>query len=151
MFIEDKLESLNIILPKPPAPGGNYVPYRRTGNLVYLAGTISFGEDKHITGQLGQDLSLEEGQEAARLCCLNVLATLKEAAGSLDKIRQIVFMSGYVNAVSGYPDSPLVINGASNMLIEVFGDAGRHARAAVAVAGLPKNAAVELQVVAELS
>jgi enamine deaminase RidA (YjgF/YER057c/UK114 family) len=151
MNAEEKLKDLGIILPEPPPPGGSYLPYRRTGNLVFLAGTISCSTDgTEWLGQVGDERTLEEGLEAARICALNVLATLKSITGSLDDIKQLLYVGGYVNAVSGYGKSPSVINGASDLFVEVLGDAGHHARAAVSVAGLPKNATVEIQVTAEL-
>jgi len=149
---EAKLVELGLTLPGPPAAGGNYLPYVRTGNLIYCAGTISVrnGEMTHV-GQVGAEQTVEAGYESAKICALNTIANLKAAVGSLAKIKRLVFVGGYVNAVSGFSDSPLVINGASDLFIEVFGEPGRHARAAVAVAGLPKNSTVEIQVVAEVA
>lgn len=137
-------------LPEPPAPGGNYVPWRRVGSLLYLAGTISVSDGRVVTGKVGLDKTVDEGYAAAKLCLLNHLATILEAAGSLDAVKQIVTLNGYVNAAPDFPDSPLVINGASDLLVALYGDAGRHARAAVGVATLPKNALVEVQMVVEL-
>jgi len=149
---EAKLDELGLSLPEAPASGGNYLPHVRTGNLLYCAGTISVqnGKMTHV-GQVGAEQTVESGYESAKICALNTLANLKAAAGSLSKIKRLVYVGGYVNAVSGFPDSPLVINGASDLFIEVFGEAGRHARAAVAVAGLPKDSTVEIQVVAEVA
>jgi enamine deaminase RidA (YjgF/YER057c/UK114 family) len=147
---EANLTSLGITLPPPPTAGGNYLPFRRVGNLLYLAGVIAVNDGVITTGQVGAERSIDEGYAAARLCGLNALATMRLAAGSLDAIAQIVYMSGYVNAVSGFDASPQVINGASDLFAEVLGEAGLHARAAVAVAGLPKNSTVEIQVVCEL-
>ncbi|TVR49671.1 MAG: RidA family protein [Puniceicoccaceae bacterium] len=151
MSFEARLSELKIELPPAPAPAGNYLPHRRVGNLLFLAGAICLrdGRMSH-TGQVGGERDLDYGREAARVCVLNALASIKGAVGSLDKVRQFVFVSGYVNAVSGFADSPLVINGASDFLVEVFGDAGRHARAAVAVTGLPKDSTVELQITVEV-
>ena len=150
--IEKTLSDLGITLPAPPAAGGNYVPYKRVGNLLYLAGVIA-SSDGEITheGQVGDTQTIESGYEAARICALNALAVIQQAAGSLDAVKQIVSLSGYVNAVAGFPSSPLVINGASDLLLQVLGDAGMHARAAVAVAGLPKNSTVEIQLIVELT
>ncbi|WP_221028879.1 RidA family protein [Actomonas aquatica] len=147
---EAKLAELGLELPPPPAAGGNYLPYVRTGNLVYCAGAISVrnGEMTH-TGQVGAEQTVETGYESAKVCALNTLAVLKSALGSLSKVKRLVYVGGYVNGVSGFADSPAVVNGASDLYIEVFGDAGRHARAAVAVAGLPKDSTVEIQIVAE--
>lgn len=151
MTIEEKLKNLGLILPEAPQPGGNYVPHRINGNTLILAGVISIanGEVTHA-GQVGVDQTVETGQEAANVCALNALAAIKGAIGSLDKVKQFLYMGGYVNAVAGFPDSPLVINGASNLFVELYGDAGKHARAAIAVAGLPKNATVEIQVTVEI-
>jgi len=148
---EAKLAELGLELPAPPASGGNYLPYVRTGNLLYLAGTISVanGQMTH-TGQVGDQQTIETGYESAKVCALNTLASIKAAIGSWDKLVRLVYVGGYVNAVSGFDSSPLVINGASDLFIAVLGDAGRHARAAVAVAGLPKDSTVEIQVVAEV-
>ena len=147
---EAKIAELGLELPAAPAAGGNYLPYVRTGNLVYCAGTISVkdGVMTH-TGQVGAEQTVESGYESARICALNTLANLKAALGSLSKVKRLVYVGGYVNAVSGFDNSPGVINGASDLFIAVLGEAGRHARAAVAVAGLPKNSTVEIQVVAE--
>ncbi|MCC5025135.1 MAG: RidA family protein [Candidatus Synoicihabitans palmerolidicus] len=147
---EAKLTELGLELPNPPAAGGNYLPFVRTGNLIYCAGTISVrdGEITH-SGQVGAEQTVETGYESARICALNTLATLKSAVGSLSNIKRLIYVGGYVNAVSSFDNSPGVINGASDLFIEVLGEAGRHSRAAVAVAGLPKNSTVEIQVVAE--
>jgi len=151
MSPEENLQRLGIELPPPPKPGGKYLPFRRVGSLVYLAGVISISETVgEWTGQVGNERSLEEGMEAARVCALNALAVLKSVTGSLEDVEQLVTVSGYVNAVAAYGQSPSVINGASELFAEVLGEAGEHARAAVSVAGLPKNATVEIQVVAEL-
>jgi len=148
---EAKLKELGLELPPAPPVAGSYVPSVRTGNLLYCAGTISSlnGRMTH-TGQVGREQTVQSGYEAAKVCALNTLANIKAAAGSLDRVARIVFVGGYVNAVSGFADSPAVINGASDLFVALFGEAGRHARAAVAVAGLPKDSTAEVQVVAEL-
>lgn len=148
---EAKLAELGLTLPDAPAAAGSYVPTVRTGNLLYCAGTISAlnGLITHA-GQVGKDQTVQTGYESAKVCALNTLANIKAALGSLDRVNRIVFVGGYVNAVSGFADSPAVINGASDLLVAVFGEAGKHARAAVAVAGLPKDSTVEIQVVAEI-
>ncbi|HUG09973.1 MAG TPA: RidA family protein [Opitutaceae bacterium] len=151
MTIEKRLEELGIALPGPPAAAGNYVPSVRTGNLLFLSGTICAMDGKLThTGQLGAEHSIESGYEAAQVCALNTLAAIKAALGSLDGVARIVLVSGFVNAVAGFSESPAVVNGASDLFVKVFGDAGRHARAAVAVAGLPRNSTVEIQVVVEV-
>jgi len=148
---EARLAELGLTLPAPPAAAGSYVPTVRTGQLLYCAGTICAldGQMTH-TGPVGRDQTVQTGYESARVCVLNTLANIKAAAGSLDAVRRVVFVSGFVQAVAGFADSPAVINGASDLLVQVFGEAGRHARAAVAVAGLPRNATTEVQVVVEL-
>ena len=145
MSAEKRLQELGIVLPAGPAPGGNYVPAKIVGNLLYLSGTISRDEEGVIAGTAGTDRTIADGYAAARACALNHLAVLKQALGSLDKVQQIVSVNGYVNAIAGFPDSPAVINGASDLLVAVFGDAGHHVRAAIGVSALPRNALVELQ------
>ncbi len=151
MSIEAKLKDLGLALPNPPAAGGNYVPTVRTGNLLYCAGTIcsANGEMTH-TGQVGREQTVQTGYESAKVCALATLTNIKAALGSLDQVARIVYVGGYVNAISGFADSPAVINGASDLFVALFGDAGKHARAAVAVAGLPKNSTTEIQVVVEV-
>jgi enamine deaminase RidA (YjgF/YER057c/UK114 family) len=145
MSAEKRLLELGIDLPAPPAPGGNYLSAKNVGSLIYLAGVISTSAAGIITGTAGADRSIAEGYAAARACALTQLAVLKQSLGTLDKVREIVSVNGYVNAVAGFPDSPAIINGASDLLIAVFGDPGRHVRAAIGVSGLPRNALVELQ------
>lgn len=147
----ERLAQLGLVLPQPPPPGGNYLPFRRVGSLLYLPGTISSRNGELLfRGRVGEDLTLEQGYEAARLCALNLLACVQAATGSLEAVRQVVSVNGYVNCVPGFPDAPRVINGASDLLVALYGDAGRHVRAAVGVAGLPQNAAVEVQMLVEL-
>jgi enamine deaminase RidA (YjgF/YER057c/UK114 family) len=136
---------MGLSLPAPPAPGGNYVSAKRVGEIVYLAGAISTGPNGVIAGTAGLDRTIEEGYAAARACALTQLSVLKATLGSLDQIAEILTVNGYVNAVPGFPDSPAVINGASDLLVAVFGDAGRHVRAALGVSALPRHALVELQ------
>jgi enamine deaminase RidA (YjgF/YER057c/UK114 family) len=151
MNIDARLVEIGLKLPVPPPAAGSYVPTVRSGDMLYCAGTIAMvdGAMTH-TGQVGHEQTVKAGYEAARICALNTLANIKAALGSLDAVKRIVFVSGFVNAVNGFADSPAVINGASDLFVEVFGDAGRHARAAVAVAGLPRNSTTEILVVAEL-
>jgi len=144
---EKRLAALGLVLPAPGVPGGNYVPARQAGGLLFLAGVISSDEGGVLTGVVGADRSIDEGREAARRCALTQLAAIRQALGSLDRLEQVVSVNGYVNAVAGFPDSPKVINGASDLLVEVFGEAGRHARAAIGVSGLPRNAMVEVQMI----
>ena len=148
--IEASLKELGIILPALPQPGGNYLPARTVGQIVYLAGVISIHNGELIAGTAGAGRTIEEGYAAARACALIQLAVLKTHLGSLDKIRNIVAVNGYVNAIAGFPDSPKIINGASDLFVEIFGDAGRHARTAIGVSALPRNALVELQMTVEV-
>jgi enamine deaminase RidA (YjgF/YER057c/UK114 family) len=148
--IHARLAKLGYTLPTPPKAGGNYVPAKTVGTIVYLAGVISLENGAVITGTVGAGRTVEEGYAAARACALTQLAVLKQHLGSLDAVKQIVSVNGYVNAVPGFEDSPQVINGASDLFIEIFGDAGRHVRAALGVAALPKNALVELQMTVEI-
>ncbi len=145
MLPEETLAAANILLPDPPAAGGNYVSAKTIGTLVYLAGVISIDHSGVITGTIGSNRSIEEGYAAARACALMHLAVLRRHLGSLNTVKEIVSVNGYVNAIAGFADSALVINGASDLLIQVFGDAGRHVRAAIGVSALPRNALVELQ------
>jgi enamine deaminase RidA (YjgF/YER057c/UK114 family) len=148
---EAHLAELGLQLPSPPAAAGSYVPTVRTGNLLFCAGTICLvnGQMTH-TGQVGREQTVETAYRAAEVCALNTLANIKAATGSLERVARIVFVNGFVNAVDGFADSPAVINGASDLFVRVFGEAGKHARAAVAVNGLPLGSTTEIQVVVEL-
>jgi enamine deaminase RidA (YjgF/YER057c/UK114 family) len=150
MSAEAKLMELGYSLPQLPAPGGNYLPAKVVGNLVFLSGVISSNENGVMTGVVGPEKSMEEAYAAAQRCALTHLAILRQTLGSLDRVKQIVSVNGYVNTVSGFGDSPKVINGASDLLVEVFGESGRHVRAALGVAALPRNAMVELQMTVEI-
>ena len=150
--IEERLARLAIELPDASAPAANYVPFVISGALVFVSGQIPVwnGELRHV-GQVGGDLELEDGIQAARLCCLNLIAQVRAAAGGdLDRIAGVVKLGGFVNAVPGFTDHPKVINGASDLMVEVFGDRGRHARFAVGAANLPLGIAVEVDGVFEL-
>jgi enamine deaminase RidA (YjgF/YER057c/UK114 family) len=148
--IEARLKKLGITLPALPQPGGNYLPARTVGKIVYLAGVISIRDGEVIAGTAGEGRTIEEGYAAARACALIQIAVLKSHLRSLDKVKNIVTVNGYVNAVAGFPDSPKVINGASDLFVEIFGDRGRHARTAIGVPALPRNALVELQMTVEI-
>ena len=148
--IEARLKELGITLPSLPQPGGNYLSARTVGPMVYLAGVISIHAGEVITGTVGAGRTIEEGYAAARACAISQLAVLASQLGSLDAVKNIVTVNGYVNAVAGFPDSPKVINGASDLFVEVFGDAGRHARTAIGVPALPRNALVEIQMTVEV-
>jgi enamine deaminase RidA (YjgF/YER057c/UK114 family) len=143
--IENQLAAMGLVLPNPASPGGNYVPAKRVGAIVYLAGAISTGPDGVITGTAGADRTVEEGYAAARSCALAQLAVIKQMLGSLDAVAEVLTVNGYVNAVQGFADCPAVINGGSDLLVQLFGESGRHVRAAVGVSALPRNALVELQ------
>lgn len=147
---ENRFKELGLVLPSLPEPGGNYLPAKTVGKIVYLAGVISMREGEVIAGTVGADRTLEEGYAAARACALTQLAVLKRHLGSLDAVKALITVNGYVNAVPGFADSPKVINGASDLLVELFGDAGRHVRAAIGVSALPRNAVVELQMTVEI-
>jgi enamine deaminase RidA (YjgF/YER057c/UK114 family) len=149
--IDARLRELGITLPAAAPPQANYVPFVVTGNLAFIAGQISRLGNETIAGKVGGSVNLATAQKGARWCALGILAHLKTACGGdLDRVKRFVKLGGFVNAVSDFPNSPLVINGASDLLVEIFGDAGRHARFAVAVASLPANAAVEIDAVAEI-
>jgi len=148
---EARLAELGINLPTPPAAAGNYVPAVRTGNLLFLSGVICLRDGKMThAGQVGREQTVATGAEAARVCALNLLANIRAAAGSLDAVKRVVSITGFVNSTPGFAESPAVLNGASDLLVSVFGDAGRHARAAVGVSGLPRNTTVEIAAVVEL-
>jgi enamine deaminase RidA (YjgF/YER057c/UK114 family) len=148
--IERRLQDLGIVLPGLPAPGGNFVPAKTVGSVVYLSGVISTNVAGVITGTVGLDRTVDQGYAAARACALTQLAVLKHHLGSLDAVKGVVGVNGYVNAVAGFADSPKVINGASDLLVEVLGEAGRHVRAAIGVSALPRNALVEVQMTVEI-
>lgn len=150
-MIEDKLASLGITLPSPPAPAGSYVPVVVSHNLAFVAGQIpSEGGQVKFRGKVGRDLSIEAGQQAARLCTINALAQLKSALGSLDRIKRVVKVTGFVSCDPSFADHPKVINGASDLLVQVFGENGKHARAAVGVSSLPLDSAVEVEFMVEV-
>jgi enamine deaminase RidA (YjgF/YER057c/UK114 family) len=147
MSIETLLEARGLTLPEPPPAGGNYIPAKTVGSVVYLSGVISKDEVGVISGTVGLDRTIEEGYAAARSCCLAQLAVLKAHLGSLDLVKEVIGVNGYVNAVAGFPDPPKVINGFSDLLVELLGERGRHVRAAIGVSALPRNALVEVQMV----
>lgn len=152
MSIEERLEQLNLTLPAAPAPAANYVPYVQHGSLLHVAGQIPFDEKGElIRGRLGDTVSTEEGYAAAQRCALAILAQTKAAAGSLDKVARIVKLNVFVASAPDFFDQPKVANGASDMMGDVFGDTGRHARSAVGVAALPLGVAVEIDAVIALA
>ena len=145
--VEKKLASLGISLPAPATPIANYVPFVRSGNMLVVSGQLCFGGDGSLvaTGQLGGGVSMDDGQKAARACAVNLLAQLRAALGDLDKVTRVVRLGGFINSAPGFADGPKVMNGASDLMVEVFGEKGRHARSTVGVAALPANAAVEVE------
>jgi enamine deaminase RidA (YjgF/YER057c/UK114 family) len=145
MSIEARLTELGIVLPEPPPLGGNYVQAKTVGEMVYLAGSISLRGGAVVTGTAGVNAGVEEGYDAARCCVLLQLAILRRHLGSLDGVKEIVSMTGYVNAAPNFVDMPKIVNGATDLLVEIFGDAGRPVRAAVGVSSLPRHALVETQ------
>lgn len=149
--IESRLAELGIILPQATAPVANYVPWVRTGAQVFVSGQVSNGPDGFIKGKLGADMSIEQGAAAARACALSLIAQLKAACdGDLDRLVRVVKLVGFVNSTADFTDQPKVVNGASDLMVEVFGDAGRHARSAVSAASLPLGVAVEVEAIFEV-
>lgn len=150
---EQRLVELGINLPEGVPPAANYVPAKRVGNQIYISGQVPSegGKDKY-TGKLGSDVSVEQGQAAARLCAVNIVAQLKQAlGGDLDRVVGVIRLGGFVNAEPDFKDHPKVINGASDLMVEVFGEAGRHARAAVGCYSLPRNVPVEVDAIFEVN
>ena len=150
--IDARLAELGIELPQPSAPGANYLPFVHTGNLVFLTGQLSqWNGERRFLGKLGREFGLAAGQQAARLCALNLIAHLRVAvSGDLDRVSRCVRVSGFVNAVPDFLEHSQVINGASDLFVLVFGDAGRHTRMAIGVSGLPYGVAVEVEAVFEV-
>ena len=150
--IDKRLAELGIILPEAAKPVANYVPWVRTGNLVFISGQGPIEGGKVLyPGTLGKDVSLEDGAKSARLCAINVLAQIKDAVGGdLDKVKRVVKLLGFVNATADFKDHPKVINGASDLMVEVFGDKGRHARSAVASPSLPMGISTEVEAIIEV-
>jgi enamine deaminase RidA (YjgF/YER057c/UK114 family) len=145
MSAEARLKELGIVLPPLPKPVANYLPYRLAGNILYLAGQGPRENGVNLSGKLGKDISVEEGYRRARLVGLGLLAAMRDALGSLDRVDYVVKLLGMVNAVPDFNDSPKVINGCSDLFVEVFGDAGRHARSAVGNVMLPNQISVEIE------
>lgn len=150
MSIENRLAELGIVLPAAAAPVAAYVPVVVTGNLAHVSGQLPFVDGQLVTGRLGEDVSLERGAAAARACGLMILAQLQAALGSLDRVERIVKLGAFVNSAATFTDQPKVANGASELMAEVFGDAGKHARSAVGVPVLPLGAAVEVDAIVAL-
>ena len=151
MSYEAKLKELGLSLPDPPKPVANYVPVVRVGDLLFLSGVLPSRDGQLImTGKLGLDLTIEQGKEASRVAVLNGLSIIRRAAGSLDRVKQIVKMVGHIASAPGFTDQPQVLNGASDLLVSLFGDAGRHARVAVGAAELPRQAPVEIELIVQV-
>ena len=151
--VEAKLAELGIALPTPAAPAANYVPFVLARGMLFIAGQVPFGPDGKIAhiGKLGGTVSLEEGQLAAQLCAINILAQAKAALGDLDRVERCVKLGGFVNCVPDFAEHPKVVNGASDLMVAVFGDKGRHARFAVGAPSLPFNCAVEVDAIFEVA
>lgn len=151
-MIEDKLKQLNITLPTPPKPAGSYIPVVISGNLAFVSGQIPMQDGKVLyTGKVPSEKSIEEAQSAAKLCAINLLAQLKSNLGSLDKITKILRVSGFVNCTPEFSEQPKIINAASDLFFEIFGEKGKHSRIAVGVASLPLNSTVEIDMIVEFA
>jgi enamine deaminase RidA (YjgF/YER057c/UK114 family) len=149
---EARLAELGITLPDAAAPAANYVPFVKTGNQLFISGQLPMESGAiAVTGKLGEGLQVEDGQKAAKLCAINLLAQAKAATGDLDKLVRLVKIVGFVNSTGDFTDQPKVINGASDFLVEAMGDSGRHARSAVSAASLPFGAAVEIEAIFEIA
>ncbi len=151
MSAEARVKELGLELPASAAPVGNYVSAVRTGNLVFLSGHGPVGKDGIVTGKVGGDLTVEQGYEAAKIVAIGLLGSLKDLIGSLDKVSRVVKLLGMVNCDASFMDQPQVINGASDLLVEVFGESGKHARSAVGMNALPFNIAVEIEMIVEVA
>jgi enamine deaminase RidA (YjgF/YER057c/UK114 family) len=145
--VEKRLADLNIVLPEPTAPVANYVPFVRSGQVLIVSGQLCIDADGKLVakGRLGAEVSIEAGQRAARLCAINLLAHVKAGLGDLDKVVRVIRLGGFINSAAGFVDGPKVMNGASDLMVEVFADRGRHARSTVGVSALPLDAAVEVE------
>jgi len=151
LSFEHKLTQLGIELPSPPQPVATYVPAVQAGDLLFLSGVIPFRDGKLVlAGKLGADLTVEQGYEAARIALLNALAIVRKELGTLDRVKKVVRMVGHVASADGFVQQPAVVNGASDLLVKIFDDAGRHARVAVGAAELPLNAPVELEIILQV-
>lgn len=149
--VQSRLESMEIDLPSPAAPAANYVPYVRTGNQLFISGQIPMGPDGvQYVGRCGDVYGADDAAAAAKLCAINVLAQAKAALGDLEKVARVVKLVGFVNSTADFTEQPKVVNGASDLMVEAFGDKGRHARSAVGVANLPFGVAVEVEAILEI-
>jgi enamine deaminase RidA (YjgF/YER057c/UK114 family) len=152
-MMEKKLQELGVTLQEPRAPMANYVPFVRSGNLLHVSGQVCLDGDGKLVakGRLGDAVAIEDGQKAARACAINLLAQVKAALGDLDKVVRVVRLGGFINSAPGFTEGPKVMNGASDLMVAVFGDKGKHARSTVGVAALPADAAVEVEGLFEVS
>ena len=150
-MIEEKLESLGIKLPDPPTPAGSYVPVIKTGNILFISGQIPMENGKVVFMGKVSDENIETAQKSAKMCAVNILAQIKRETGSLDKVTKIIKLSGFVNSVSEFSQQPKVINPASDLFFELFGEKGKHARVAVGVSSLPLEAMTEIDAIVEVS
>lgn len=152
MSISARLAELGVTLPDAPAPAANYVPFVKVGNTVYVSGQVSAGPDGLIVGRLGDTMGVEDGAAAARHCAISLLSQVRAACdGEIERLKQVVKLTGFVNSTADFGDQPKVINGASDFLVEVLGEAGRHSRSAVSAASLPFGVAVEIEGIFEIS
>lgn len=152
MSFDAKLKALNIELPMAPKPVANYVPVVRAGDLLFLSGVLPSRDGQLIlTGKLGQGITIEQGMEAAKVAALNALAIVRSEVGSLDKVKRIVKMVGHIASAPGFTDQPQVLNGASDLLVAIFGEAGKHARVAVGAAELPRQSPLEIELIVQVT
>jgi len=151
MGVHENLVRLGLVLPAAPRPVGSYVPAKQAGDLVFVSGVLPFQDGKvRMTGKLGDELTVQDGAEAARFSLLNALAILKQELGTLDRVKTIVRLTGHVASAEGFVDQPAVLNGVSDLLVDIFGEPGRHARLALGAAELPLHAAVELELIVQI-
>jgi enamine deaminase RidA (YjgF/YER057c/UK114 family) len=150
--VESRLKELKIELPQASAPVANYVPCVQAGNILFVSGQVTYWDGQlQYKGKVGKEITVEDGQKAARLCALNILAQAKAFLGSLDRVKRVCMVQGFVNAIPDFVDHPKVVNGASDLFVELFGEAGKHARFAVGAGSLPANVAVEVAAVLEVT
>lgn len=151
MCVYENLKKLNLVLPPPPTPGGLYVPVKQVGNLLFAAGTGPYvNGEAVVTGKVGAERTIEEGQEAARICILNALSNVQAHLGDLNKVKNVVKILGFVASAPGFDKQPAVINGGSQLLIDLFGERGKHARSAIGVNEMSRNITVEIEIIFEV-
>jgi enamine deaminase RidA (YjgF/YER057c/UK114 family) len=151
MSVLERLKAAGVNLPEPRAPVANYVPFVIVDTLLFVSGQVSNGPDGLVRGRLGENMTLEQGQAAARLCAINLISQMKAALGDLERVKRVVKLGGFVNAAPDFVEIPKVVNGCSDLMVDAFGDKGRHARSAVACPTLPMGAAVEVDAVVEFT